>query len=166
MGVLLVIRKSLCAGLCRCPSIRALRLGEQVQKAQKALYDIASKSCSVVVETIAEDCKITGMTTRQQSRWFHFCAQPDQHGDQAQAFNVDGCERQSRTIVVQRGQVSVSTNRGISSLVGLLFPEVRPSLISRHCQEFHPSAALGALRSSIPLGSHKSRSLVSSNPAL
>lgn len=35
---------------------------EQVQKAQKALYDIASRNCSVVVETIADDCKITGIT--------------------------------------------------------------------------------------------------------
>ncbi|MBX5093318.1 hypothetical protein [Rhizobium lentis] len=35
---------------------------EQVQKAQKALYDIASRNCSVVVETIADDCKVTGVT--------------------------------------------------------------------------------------------------------
>ncbi|PDS68847.1 hypothetical protein [Rhizobium phaseoli] len=29
---------------------------------QEALYDLALRNCSVVVETIAEDCKITGMT--------------------------------------------------------------------------------------------------------
>ncbi|WP_411196133.1 hypothetical protein [Rhizobium sp.] len=44
------------------PFDQSAPVDEQVQKAQKALYDIASRSCSVVVETIAEDCKITGLT--------------------------------------------------------------------------------------------------------
>ena len=35
---------------------------EQVQKSQKALYDIASRNCSIVMETMADDCKITGIT--------------------------------------------------------------------------------------------------------
>jgi hypothetical protein len=44
------------------PFDQSAPLDEQVQKAQKSLYDIASRNCSVVVETIAEDCKITGVT--------------------------------------------------------------------------------------------------------
>ncbi|AIC28281.1 hypothetical protein IE4771_CH03194 [Rhizobium etli bv. mimosae str. IE4771] len=44
------------------PFDQGAQLDEQVQKAQKALYNIASRNCSVVVETIAEDCKITGIT--------------------------------------------------------------------------------------------------------
>ncbi|MBB4477494.1 hypothetical protein [Rhizobium etli] len=44
------------------PFDQSAQIDEQVQKAQKALYDIASRNCSVVVETIAEDCKIIGIT--------------------------------------------------------------------------------------------------------
>ncbi|MBB4572263.1 hypothetical protein [Rhizobium lentis] len=44
------------------PFDQSAQMDEQVQKAQKALYNIASRNCSVVVETIAEDCKITGIT--------------------------------------------------------------------------------------------------------
>ncbi|PCK83275.1 hypothetical protein CPT32_30205 [Rhizobium sophoriradicis] len=44
------------------PFDQSAPVDEQVQKAQKALYDIASRNCSVVVETIADDCKITGIT--------------------------------------------------------------------------------------------------------
>lgn len=38
------------------------QVDEQIQSAQRALYNIASKNCSVALETIADDCKITGMT--------------------------------------------------------------------------------------------------------
>ncbi|WP_130797783.1 hypothetical protein [Rhizobium ruizarguesonis] len=44
------------------PIDQSIQVDEQVQQAQKMLYGIASSNCSVVVETIAEDCKITGMT--------------------------------------------------------------------------------------------------------
>lgn len=44
------------------PVDQSVQVDEQVQRAQKTLYGIASTNCSVVVETIAEDCKITGMT--------------------------------------------------------------------------------------------------------
>ncbi|TDW25913.1 hypothetical protein EV128_11686 [Rhizobium azibense] len=44
------------------PFDQSAQVDEQVQRAQKALYDIASRNCSVVVEAIADDCKITGMT--------------------------------------------------------------------------------------------------------
>ncbi|TBY61835.1 hypothetical protein E0H46_28695 [Rhizobium leguminosarum bv. viciae] len=44
------------------PVDQSVEVDEQVQRAQKTLYGIASTNCSVVVETIAEDCKITGMT--------------------------------------------------------------------------------------------------------
>lgn len=44
------------------PFDQSVEVDEQIQRAQKTLYDIASRNCSVVVETIAEDCKITGIT--------------------------------------------------------------------------------------------------------
>ncbi|UWU29193.1 hypothetical protein N2600_04275 [Rhizobium sp. WSM1274] len=48
--------------LAIAPLDQSVEVDEQIQRAQKTLYGIASTNCSVVVETIAEDCKITGMT--------------------------------------------------------------------------------------------------------
>jgi hypothetical protein len=58
---------------------------EQIQKAQKSLFAVASKSCSAVLETIADDCKITGMTS-----------------------NVDMQRGNRDAIISVRGQISMS----------------------------------------------------------
>jgi hypothetical protein len=67
------------------PFDQNLPADEQIQKAQKSLYAVASKSCSAVLDTIADDCKITGMTS-----------------------NVDMQRGNRDAIISVRGQISMS----------------------------------------------------------
>jgi hypothetical protein len=74
------------------PFDQNLPADEQIQKAQKSLYAVASKSCSAVLDTIADDCKITGMTSnvdmQRGNRRNHLGPRPNQYVDQTQAIGA------------------------------------------------------------------------------